>query len=865
MDLNNNMSDRNKPNRQLPIEINGSQRHINSPAGTNQRSQTSHAEELANRLIAFSQLASEREVARSDARSTCPNGAGKSDDVPRLPVSIIKNTSHGQPGAAVSRPNNALIKRRAPSPPPPRRRRPSLSVDNIEEYFDSSSRSLKAEHDHHRSAKNLKQSDKSEFTASSTSLRKLKSLSSKDLDNSQSITGELDTSEAFSPSVRISQFNDEPESVLESAESLPSQCDKKGRCVYHPNIKLYKKGLLGGFSLIMAKCPLCENMSLAATDNHQNGESNHKLTINIKRSISAGGKRSNSAQRKRSNSVCSSGNGKEVVRRAVTKKNKCASSLTKKAMSENEAVCVEEGTAFLEESYRSINTNGSPVPRGKKLSINRARSESGTGSGVKAEDSSRSLTVSNPVDISRKSSGERRIGIKSGESSNMFNGIDGSPVSRGKKVLMNRALSDSDAKSPHKRKDNSRLSDMKTSSLKSSGSTVESSHDDTPDSQRTRTKLIVRSDTSDGDQGTTSILEKGLGKLSLLKNRSSSRNKSTSARSISSETLASKNSKARQQGKSFDSSGRCKCHPSIILAKKRPFGNGWDMIRDYCPMCAESESEVHTSKMNRLLASESKGERVIVEMNPSSVEITSSKLRSRSSSRLDASHRSENSARSRSQSGFRFDQSAFDKMSSQVARVQKMPYTTPTKEFGWYTGEVNEHGIPNGHGRMRTKTGNTLEGNWINGCLEEHIDRIKKMNSGFGTNVAPWKKSALSPHCDLNSSSRSMEVPSSRDGLRRKSVGVPAQHFVQSPPQYVHESQMQHHSQWQDSQHYHMQQPQSYIPPQPPGYFPTQQPLSYPAQQQLQSRHMSTQSSSEMPHINSFSTYDGTQSDHFNR
>ena len=811
------MSDR-KSNRQLSEESSDVPRPILRSslitASAHQR-RTSHAEELANRLIALSQLASERDVARSDvrSRSTCSNGTGESDDVP--------NTSPGQAGTAVSRPNNVSKKniRKAPPPPPPRRR-PSISVDNIEECFNSSSHSMRAEQDQNRSssAKFLKESDKSEFTSSTTSLQKLKSLSSKDFNNSQSTSEYNTTSEAFSPNVRISQFDDELESVLESAESLPSQCDKKGRCVFHPNIKLYKKGLLGGFSLIMSKCPLCENVSHAATDSHQNSESNQKLTIRIKRSTSTDGNRSNSAQRRRSDSVGSIGKEKALGRRSASKKYKRSSSLTKKAMSENEAVCVAGGPAFFEESYRSINTNGSPLPRGKKL-MNKA-------------------------------------------------GIDGSPVSQGKKMVMNRARTDSDAGSRVKREDNSRSSEIKTSSLKTSRSSIESSHHDTPVSPQIRTKSKVRSDALDSFQGPTSMLDKGLKKLSLLKNRSSSRSKSTSDsltnRSIGTETLASQNSKARRKGKLFDSIGRCKNHPSIILAKKRAFGNGWDMIRDYCPMCAESESEVHTSKMNRLLERESNSERVFPEINTSSVELTSSKFRSRSTGRMDASYRSGNSARSQSSS--RFEQSAFDKMSSQVARVQKMPYTTPSKEFGWYTGEVNDRGLPNGYGRMRTKTGNTLEGNWINGCLEEHIDRIKKLKSGFGTNVAPWKQSTLSPHCDLNSSSRSMGEPSSREGHRRKPMGVPAQHLVQSSHQHARQGQMQHHSHWQDSQHYRIQQPQSYIPTQPPqGYYPTQQPLSYPAQQQQQSWHMPTQSSFEMSHNNSFSTYGGMPSEHFHK
>jgi len=74
-----------------------------------------------------------------------------------------------------------------------------------------------------------------------------------------------------------------------------------------------------------------------------------------------------------------------------------------------------------------------------------------------------------------------------------------------------------------------------------------------------------------------------------------------------------------------------------------------------------------------------------------------------------------------------------------LARVSRMPYTTPSGESGWYTGTVNDSGQPQGKGRLRCKTGNKVDGQWENGYSSEFMEREGRMKSGFGTNVAAWK------------------------------------------------------------------------------------------------------------------------------
>lgn len=81
------------------------------------------------------------------------------------------------------------------------------------------------------------------------------------------------------------------------------------------------------------------------------------------------------------------------------------------------------------------------------------------------------------------------------------------------------------------------------------------------------------------------------------------------------------------------------------------------------------------------------------------------------------------------------------------AIVSKMPYKTPWGQAGWYSGEVDNFGVPNGEGRMRFKSGEQHAGEWSNGYSEQHMENSIRMKRGFGTNVAPWKENSYS---DLN-------------------------------------------------------------------------------------------------------------------
>mmetsp|Transcript_26158 Transcript_26158/g.33515 ORF Transcript_26158/g.33515 Transcript_26158/m.33515 type:complete len:152 (+) Transcript_26158:131-586(+) len=70
--------------------------------------------------------------------------------------------------------------------------------------------------------------------------------------------------------------------------------------------------------------------------------------------------------------------------------------------------------------------------------------------------------------------------------------------------------------------------------------------------------------------------------------------------------------------------------------------------------------------------------------------------------------------------------------------VSRMLYTTPMGETGWYTGEVDVEGNPDGNGRMRLKTGHSFEGERSHGCREDL--NLIRMKSGFTANKASPRK-----------------------------------------------------------------------------------------------------------------------------
>ena len=201
----------------------------------------------------------------------------------------------------------------------------------------------------------------------------------------------------------------------------------------------------------------------------------------------------------------------------------------------------------------------------------------------------------------------------------------------------------------------------------------------------------------------------------------------------------------------FDkNTGRCKKHPSVVLAKKSSFKSGsWEIIKKSgCPLCAkrggafeldeiEQDIDGDTKRKMDMLLRGGQGQDIGEDVSMSIAKKTDIRFR-RSSSSMSRCAVSGNSTTP--------NQSIIDRIPEglqfQDTNVSRMHYTTPMGmgETGWYTGEVDLERNPHGHGRMRYKTGHSYEGQWIHGYGEIHLENLNRMKSGFGTNKAAWKQ-----------------------------------------------------------------------------------------------------------------------------
>ena len=193
--------------------------------------------------------------------------------------------------------------------------------------------------------------------------------------------------------------------------------------------------------------------------------------------------------------------------------------------------------------------------------------------------------------------------------------------------------------------------------------------------------------------------------------------------------------RSRSRGRSDDAgfdrkTGRCKKHPSVILAKKSAFSKGWEIIRA-CDHCANAGS-----------GSGSRGEEKKDEFSGVDLRKMEELLGEGAGHRRNfGSNARPNSQRHRSR-GANGDKPADapNRNGGGGARVSQMPFTTPWGESGWYTGQVDPAGRPHGNGRMRYKTGKQYDGEWAGGYSAEYLDNQSRMMSGFGSNTAEWRR-----------------------------------------------------------------------------------------------------------------------------
>ena len=182
-------------------------------------------------------------------------------------------------------------------------------------------------------------------------------------------------------------------------------------------------------------------------------------------------------------------------------------------------------------------------------------------------------------------------------------------------------------------------------------------------------------------------------------------------------------------GKFDPKTGRCKKHPSVIMAQKSKFRKGcWEMIKAKCPLCCEEcKRKEHKSGWKddtTLKATLSSSPPKNITLRNSLVTDTTKC----SSSDADSLHK-----RSSSPPDHKDLVATAASDDTSPVRVSRMPYTTSWGESGWYMGEVNSDGRPQGRGRLRTKTGNVIGGMWSNGYSNDNnLERRKgKMQSGF--------------------------------------------------------------------------------------------------------------------------------------
>ena len=107
-----------------------------------------------------------------------------------------------------------------------------------------------------------------------------------------------------------------------------------------------------------------------------------------------------------------------------------------------------------------------------------------------------------------------------------------------------------------------------------------------------------------------------------------------------------------------------------------------------------------------------------------------------------------------------------EKEREQVHHVKSMPFTDHFGDFGYYTGQVDDDGRPNGKGSMKYENGVFFEGTYTNGCQDQkaaaNYDRIRggftswKGTGKSGTKsgmTLPWnagRRDAYNPNEKVN-------------------------------------------------------------------------------------------------------------------
>jgi len=549
-----------------------------------------------------------------------------------------------------------------------------------------------------------------------------------------------------------------------TGNTLPSHVDRKGRCLHHQEVQLFKKKRFGGYEMVLEHCPAC--MEDAP---YYDSMCQERFKVNLRRGSSQSYLSDDKGEmRERSKSLERKGTARSRSKERPTPARSTEQQLGKPKPGSTSRVSHKpesdpcKGIARkdppppppprqpqdqlpLQQIPKGNSNSSHPSPqthqhkssrRGRSQSLDRRRSSS---SGrMPHRSSENSLSVDKPsVDGSStylKAPPHRSRSMERGRSPSVSCGRSASsrrmPRRNSEDNLCDKAL---DAAGGSKS-----LIDKGIGKLSSLHQRARSS------SQKRRASIQSGHEESRGNQqGVVCISDQGMKQSNHLKVKKN----------------ASANLTPRQI--EFDKkTGRCKKHPSIILAKKSKFRKGaWDLVKDECPYCKGLNSsnsnnevdnhfgEISKQKMNDLLG-------IKLPFPPPNESSNRGKMVSDK-----ASSSSESEAfRHRSIPTDLNDQLPFD---GKITRVSRMPYTTPWGESGWYTGEVDSLSRkPHGQGRMRCKTGNQIEGEWSNGHSLESLEKNGRIKSGFGTNIAPWKDDPRSSVGGSSRRSKSTTAPS---------------------------------------------------------------------------------------------------------
>ncbi len=241
--------------------------------------------------------------------------------------------------------------------------------------------------------------------------------------------------------------------------------------------------------------------------------------------------------------------------------------------------------------------------------------------------------------------------------------------------------------------------------------------------------------------------------------------------------------------------GRCKKHPSIVLANKSTFRpNSWEIIKKSgCPLCSEAQDESNLDEAGQHLVEGTMKERGLSLKGGLDSGGAITRMSKKNTKAMQSNH-------------YKRASSSAPSEGSQVEKVFRLPYTTPLRESGWYTGEVDSEGRPHGYGRMRFKTGYTFEGKWSHGYAygEGQREKSSRMKSGFGSNKAAWRQSDMAPSAQNVPASSLADTPaaaSARHGVMHQSQQLPQPRrgYFPAQMQQAHLQQQQQQAQQQQA------------------------------------------------------------------